>query len=112
MQVVGRIAWTNMLDCMTCMSIQMNTAEAKAKLSELIARAEAGEDVVIARDGVPAVVLRPANDAPRLTKEQAARRLGFLQHLGPVHAAPDAWEPDQEEIAAAEGGLDDPLSKF
>jgi prevent-host-death family protein len=94
------------------MSIQMNIAEAKAKLSELVARAEAGEDVVIARDGVPVVVLRPANDAPRLTKEQAARRLGALAHLGPVTIAPDAFEPDEEEIAAAEGGPDDPLLGF
>jgi len=93
------------------MAVQMNIAEAKAKLSELVARAEAGEEVVIARDGVPVVVLKPANDAGRLTKEQAARRLGFLQHLGPVWEAPDAWEPDEEEIAAAEGGPDDPLTQ-
>ena len=31
----------------------VNVGEAKAHLSHLIARAEAGEDVIIARDGVP-----------------------------------------------------------
>ena len=31
--------------------------------------------------------------------------------LGPVWEAPDAWEPDEEEIAAAEGGPDDPLTQ-
>ncbi|MES1202732.1 MAG: type II toxin-antitoxin system prevent-host-death family antitoxin [Pseudomonadota bacterium] len=74
------------------MKIQMNVAEAKGKLSELIARAEAGDEVVIARDGVPAVVLKPANDlaAP------APRRLGALAHLGPIWEAPDAWAPDDE----------------
>ncbi len=92
------------------MAVQMNIAEAKAKLSELVARAEAGEEVVIARDGVPVVTLRPANDGARLTPEQASRRLGALAHLGPIWEAPDAWEPDQEEIAAAEGGPDDPLA--
>ena len=35
------------------MTIQMNVAEAKAKLSELISRAEAGEEVVIARGAEP-----------------------------------------------------------
>ncbi len=39
------------------MTIEMNIAEAKAKLSELIARAEAGEQVVIARDGKPVVAV-------------------------------------------------------
>mgnify|MGYP000942720309 CR=1 FL=1 len=31
------------------MTVQMNIAEAKAKLSELVARAEAGEEVVVAK---------------------------------------------------------------
>lgn len=92
------------------MTIQMNIAEAKAKLSELIARAEAGEEVVIARDGAPVVVLKPANDG-RLAKGQASRRLGFLQHLGATWEAPDAWAPDEDEIAAAAGDAADPLSK-
>jgi prevent-host-death family protein len=39
------------------MAIQVNIAEAKAKLSELIARAEAGEEVVIARHGKPSVIV-------------------------------------------------------
>jgi prevent-host-death family protein len=38
---------------------QVNVAEAKAKLSELIERAEAGEVVEIARRGKPAVRLVP-----------------------------------------------------
>jgi prevent-host-death family protein len=37
--------------------MQMNIAEAKAKLSELIAAAERGEEVVIARGGKPIVRL-------------------------------------------------------
>ncbi len=41
------------------MAIQINLAEAKAKLSERIARAEADEQVVITRDGKPVVALAP-----------------------------------------------------
>ena len=43
----------------------MNIAEAKSKLSELVARAEAGEEVVIARNGKPAVVLTAAPGTKR-----------------------------------------------
>lgn len=92
------------------MTIQMNVAEAKAKLSELIARAEAGEEVVIARDGVPAVVLKPANEV----RPGATRPIGFLSHLGPVWVAPDAFDPmTEEELAEFDNiGPDDPLSDW
>lgn len=53
------------------MVIQMNLAEAKAKLSELVAAAAAGDDVVIARSGRPMVRLVPV-------AEPHERRLGFL----------------------------------
>ena len=46
----------------------VNMHEAKTHLSELVARAEAGEEIVIARSGAPAVRLVPV-DRPR-------RRLG------------------------------------
>ncbi|MDR1512741.1 MAG: type II toxin-antitoxin system prevent-host-death family antitoxin, partial [Propionibacteriaceae bacterium] len=36
------------------MVTQLNIQDAKAKLSDLVARAQRGEDVVIARSGVPA----------------------------------------------------------
>ncbi|WBU63585.1 type II toxin-antitoxin system Phd/YefM family antitoxin [Paracoccus aerodenitrificans] len=39
--------------------MQMNIAEAKAKLSELIAAAEGGQEVVIARGGHPVARLVP-----------------------------------------------------
>ncbi len=56
------------------MTIQMNIAEAKAKLSELVARAESGEEVIIARDGKPVVTLSP--------RAPLERRLGLWDHLG------------------------------
>lgn len=37
---------------------QINLAEAKAHLSELVARAEAGETIQISRRGIPVVELR------------------------------------------------------
>ena len=41
------------------MSKPINVAEAKAHLSELLARAEAGEEIVIARGGRPVARLMP-----------------------------------------------------
>lgn len=53
------------------MVIQMNVAEAKAKLSELLDAAAAGDEVVIARSGRRIVRLVPVDDPP-------PRRLGFM----------------------------------
>ncbi len=92
------------------MTIQMNIAEAKAKLSELVARAETGEEVVIARDGKPVVVLKPANDTqrPAVGDAPTTRPIGFLSHLGPVWEAPDTWAPDDEAADfAAQSFADD-----
>ncbi len=50
----------------------MNVQEAKTRLSEILARVEAGEDVVIARSGKPVARLVPVH-AP------AKRPLGFVK---------------------------------
>lgn len=57
--------------------------EAKTQLSKLVERAEAGEDVVIARNGKPAVRLVPVVEEPRsLASLRGAWR-------GRVNIAPD-----------------------
>jgi prevent-host-death family protein len=45
------------------MSDAINVAEAKAKLSELLVRLEAGEEITIARAGKPIARLAPASRA-------------------------------------------------
>lgn len=56
----------------------VNIGDAKARLSYLIARAEAGEDVIIARDGAPAVRLvpleTPVSETVALLRRERARR--------------------------------------
>ena len=68
----------------------VNVLEAKTKLSELLRRVEQGEEVIIARAGVPAVKLT-------LYTEPAGRReLGFFRGLTVV---PDDFdEPLPDEI--------------
>jgi prevent-host-death family protein len=51
---------------------QVNIHEAKTELSKLVERAEAGEEIVIARAGKPAAKLVP------VTKSRGRRRLGLL----------------------------------
>jgi prevent-host-death family protein len=51
---------------------QVNIHEAKTELSKLVERAEAGEEIVIARAGKPAAKLVP------VTKPRRRRRLGLL----------------------------------
>lgn len=74
------------------MTLQMNVAEAKAKLTKLLAAAQAGEDVIIARDGVPAVRLVPIA-VPTV-------QLGVLSGLVDPSTMPDFLEPmDEDELA-------------
>lgn len=83
------------------MTIQVNIAEAKAKLSELVARAEAGEEVVIARHGKPVVTLT-AKTEPAAKKR---RVLGLWAHLDLHPADATFFEPDPE----IEAWLDKPI---
>ncbi len=68
------------------MTVQMNIAEAKAKLSELVTAAEQGQEVIIARGGQPAVRIVPIAHRPF--------QLGLLDGKGGT--LPDFLEPMTE----------------
>jgi prevent-host-death family protein len=75
--------------------------QAKTQLSKLIARAEAGEEIVIARGRHPAVKLTP------IVKRVSKRRFGALK--GKL-SLPDAFFFDplpEEELKLWEGGDDE-----
>jgi len=64
----------------------VNVQEAKTRLSQLLAAAERGEEVVIARDGTPVVRLA-------VVEEPAERPVGFV-----AGSVPDAFfEPLPED---------------
>ncbi len=72
----------------------VNVHDAKSQLSKLIAAAEAGDDVVIARKGKPAVRLVPV--------KPGGFQFDALAHL--VDAVPEFDEPmDENELALWEG---------
>jgi prevent-host-death family protein len=71
---------------------------AKAQLSKLLVRAEAGEEIVIARGGKPVVKLTP------VAKHAAKRRFGALKGK---FSLPDAFFFDplpEHELKLWEGG--------
>jgi len=80
--------------------LTVNVHEAKTNLSRLIERALAGEEVVIARAGEPAVMLTPVpvNDT------QEERLLGLLK--GKIKIAVDFDDDDPAIQAMFEGGAD------
>ncbi|WP_411288541.1 type II toxin-antitoxin system Phd/YefM family antitoxin [Phenylobacterium sp.] len=84
------------------MTLQVNIAEAKAKLSELVARAEAGEDVIIARGGKPIVTLKLL---PAVAK--AKRVAGAWAHLGRLEDPYLFLGSDPEMVEAAESSDED-----
>jgi prevent-host-death family protein len=65
--------------------MEVNMHDAKTKLSELVAAAERGEEVVIARNGVPAARLVAVD------VEHKPVRLGVL--AGEIELGPDFDEP-------------------
>ncbi len=74
------------------MAIVVNVQEAKTRLSELLARVERGEDVVIARAGKPVAHLAPVEASP-------ARTFGIVD----LHVPDSFFEPlPESEVAAWE----------
>ena len=59
------------------MTIHFNIGEAKAQLSKLIAAALRGEEVIIDKDGVPQVVLKPV-DPDKAKQELREKRLAWM----------------------------------
>jgi prevent-host-death family protein len=81
------------------MPATVNIHEAKTHLSRLVERAEAGEEIVIARAGKPAARLVP------LAPLGKPREFGRLR--GKIWIADDFDEPDQEIIDMFEGNLEE-----
>ena len=90
------------------MTVQMNIAEAKAKLSSLVQKALDGEEVILARDGVPAVQIVPL--APGGKRK---RRFGALKReygwTGPPTPY-EVFEPEPEDAIDGPVFPDDPDS--
>jgi prevent-host-death family protein len=77
----------------------VNIHAAKTQLSKLIQRAEAGEEVIIARNGAPAVKLIPVEPPPAEADsgEASSAPSWFGALRGKIWMSPD-FDADNEEI--------------
>lgn len=69
----------------------VNVHEAKTQLSRLIEQALRGEEVVIARNGVPAVKLVQVDQAAAKPKRQPGLWAGLIEEIDP-----DWWKPEND----------------
>jgi prevent-host-death family protein len=83
----------------------VNIHAAKTHLSKLIQRAEAGEEVIIARNGAPAVKLTPVDPAPAESGVEEGETPSWVGSLkGQIWIAPGSEEPDEELTREMEDG--------
>lgn len=69
---------------------QVNVHQAKTSLSRLIARVEAGEEVIIARDGKPCAKMVPIHS-------NGHKRIGFGDLRGKIKYSDDVHLPMSDE---------------
>ena len=82
----------------------VNVHEAKTNLSRLIEQALRGEEVIIARNGTPAVRLVQVADVPvRAVKRRSGQLAGLF-----VEVEPDWWKPENDLTHLFEVFQDDP----
>ncbi len=74
------------------MKMTIGLAEAKAKLSEILDRVEAGESVVISRNGAPVAELRPFK-TPAVA-DTIARIRALRRRIAKRNAGKPKWPPE------------------
>jgi prevent-host-death family protein len=86
------------------MTIQVNIAEAKARLSELLQASLNGEEVILARAGKPMARITPLADLQAAERKRIAEKrrsaFGMYKHLlgdREVEVTPLMTEEEQEE---------------
>jgi prevent-host-death family protein len=87
--------------------MEVNVHEAKTNLSKLIAAAESGEEIIIARAGKPAVKLVVV--APPVRK---SRKLLLGSGIGKIWMAEDAFSPETDLEIQKLFEADDPNLDF
>ncbi len=83
--------------------MQIAVSEAKAQLTELVRRAEAGDDIVLTRHGQPAVRLVPVRSVP----DAAARRklIEAVRASAAARATPGMVAARSQDFLYGEDGL-------
>lgn len=83
--------------------MQISLTEAKAQLTELVRRAEAGEDVILTRHGHPSVRLVPVRNVP--DRKERRRLLEATRVSGARTATPGPSAERSQDFLYGDGGL-------
>jgi prevent-host-death family protein len=74
------------------MNQTIGVADAKARLSELIDRVEAGETVIIARNGLPVAEVRPVR---HVSPEDAVKKIrAIAKRVSKRNVGKGTWPPE------------------
>lgn len=82
--------------------MKVSVTEAKAQLTELVRRAEAGDEVILTRHGHAAVRLTPVTPAMDAESRHALLKAVRASAAGKVRAGPDAAR-SQDFLYGADG---------
>ncbi len=85
------------------MTVRVSVTDAKAQLTELVRRAEAGEEVILTRHGQPAVRLVPARRMPDAAERE--RLLQDLRRSGAASATPGPSAARSQDFLYDDRGL-------
>jgi len=83
--------------------MQISVSEAKAQLTELVRRAEAGDEIILTRHGQAAVRLVPVRTAPDATARKAL--LAGVRASAAANAAPGPEAARSQDFLYGEDGL-------
>jgi prevent-host-death family protein len=83
--------------------MKISLSEAKGQLTELVRRAEAGEDVVLTRHGHEVVRLQPIR--PAVDMERRRRALEQVRRTGPRNATPGPSAARSQDFLYDDDGL-------
>ena len=86
--------------------MRVSVIEAEGQLSELVRRAEAGDEIVLTREGRAAVRLVPVQETARPPVDQAARRAALEAAMaGASKATPGPSAARSQDVLYDDDGL-------
>jgi prevent-host-death family protein len=85
------------------MSVKISVSEAKGQLTELVRRAEAGEDIVLTRHGHDVIRLAPIRSAKKPGERR--RRLEEIGAIAAAKASPGPGAARSQDFLYGDDGL-------
>ena len=83
--------------------MRVSVTEAKGQLTELVKRAEAGDEVILTRHGHPVVRLTPVR--PAVSQDSRRRAIAAAREAAALHRTPGAEAARSQDFLYDEDGL-------